>query len=48
MENKHIVPLNIPSYLVDFKQRLRPSCFMSIAQEMAMAAAGVLHFGFEA
>ena len=47
MENKHIVPLNIPSYLVDFKQRLRPSCFMSIAQEMAMEAAGVLHFGFE-
>ena len=47
MENKHIVPLTIPSYLVDFKQRLRPSNFMALAQESAMEAAGVLQFGFE-
>ncbi len=47
METKHIVPLTIPSYLVDYTKRLRPACFMSIAQEMAVEAATVLHFGYE-
>lgn len=46
-EEKHIVPLTIPSYLVDYKKRLRPACFMSIAQEMAVEGATVLHFGYE-
>lgn len=46
MEAKHIVDLDIPSYLVDFKKQLRPSCFMSLAQEMAMKAADVLDFGY--
>ncbi len=47
MEEKHIVDLEIPSYLVDFKKQLRPSCFMSLAQEMAMKAADVLEFGYD-
>ncbi len=46
-EKKHIVPLTIPSYLVDYKKRLRPACFMSIAQEMAVEGATVLNFGYE-
>ena len=47
MEQKHIVDIHIPSYLVDKNQKLRPSCFLSLAQEMAMEAADVLHFGFD-
>ncbi len=39
--------MTIPSYLVDFKKRLRPACFMSIAQEMAVEGATVLNFGYE-
>lgn len=39
--------MTIPSYLVDFKKRLRPACFMSIAQEMAVEGATVLGFGYE-
>ena len=47
MEKKHSTRLCLPSYLVDFKQNLRPSSFMSLAQEMAMEGAEVLNFGFE-
>ena len=47
METKHIEKMLIPSYLVDSQQRLRPSSFMCIAQEMAMRAADALNFGFD-
>ena len=47
MEQKHSVDLQIASYLVDKNKYLRPSCFMSLAQEMAMEGADVLNFGYD-
>ncbi|MGM9790834.1 MAG: acyl-[acyl-carrier-protein] thioesterase [Candidatus Cryptobacteroides sp.] len=45
MEQKYKKALQIPSYLVDSNKRLRPSCFMSLAQEMAMRGADMMNFG---
>lgn len=46
MEKKYSEELVIPSYLVDFKQRLRPAHFMAIAQEAATEGALQIGMGF--
>lgn len=47
MESKYLTELIIPSYLVDYKQRLRPAHFMAVAQEAATEGAEQIGMGFD-
>jgi len=46
-ESKYILEKDITCYEVDGEQRLKPSAFMDIAQEMAYLAAEAMHFGYD-
>ncbi len=44
---KHVQDLMIPCYMTDSNYRLKPSSFMTLAQEMAMNGAEILGFGYD-
>lgn len=46
-EMKYVVDLQVPSYGVDAQQRLKPSAFLDLAQEIAYLAAEAMHFGYD-
>ena len=47
MEKKLIEKSAVPCYATDASQRLRPSAFMDMAQELANRHASILGFGYE-
>ena len=45
-EMKYVADFRIASYHVDMNQRLKPSAFMDLAQEIAYLNSNAMHFGF--
>lgn len=44
---KHVMDIVVPCYMTDSMYRMKPSSFMSLAQEMAMSGAEILGFGYD-
>lgn len=47
VSGKHVMDLTVPCYMTDSRYRLKPSAFMTLAQEMAMNSAEILGFGHD-